>query len=90
MESILQPRQIDRLLEIMTQLEGASLSFRTDTREVFHLTDSQKETIKSIALELGRRASKATMVVTHPGQGPTPDDITKRVREKYSERAIPS
>jgi hypothetical protein len=78
LESILQPRQIDRVLEIMTQFSGPILLLpQTDLGKTLGLTDGQNEKIKPIIEDV-----KTTMAKAMAGFFPSMDTEERKRQAK--------
>jgi hypothetical protein len=87
LESILEPRQIDRLLEIMIQSEVPMALFDTETNigKLFEWTDDQKEKIKVIAED-----TKESMDKVINNQPPTNDkDVIKKQNNEILKKLKP-
>jgi len=80
LESILNPRQIDRLCEILTQLGGPHIFSDTDLGKNLELTDEQMEKIKEIIKDSDETMRKAMPAVT---AATWEDALRKEIKERY-------
>ena len=77
--AILEPRQIDRLLEITAQTKGTTmLVMETEAGKILELTDDQKAKIESIAHEAIKSLSRVDMA--RYSSETTKEDIKNRTR----------
>jgi hypothetical protein len=85
LKSILEPRQIDRFLEILAQLEGALLIVNAEYGKNFDLTAEQQEKINAIAGEMGNAWAKLSMV-TGSQKPISRDELIKQEKERYKKQ----
>jgi hypothetical protein len=73
-KAVLNPRQIDRLLEIRTQTAVMTWALDNETTNVLELTEDQKAKVKSITHDALKSLSKVDTAI-YSSQGTTKDDF---------------